>query len=120
MCNWQLLKEEEVIKIDVNIIGSKELSLYFVIVILLKVYVAKSNDHFSPATSEVDFVSLSMIVSLEPTSEERQCFDIQTIDDTIVEGTEVFIVSLTNPVGVNISNREESISIDDDGDSKWV
>ena len=73
---------------------------------------------FLPAISDVDFVSLSVTVQLESTSEERQCFDIQTINDTIVEGTESFIVSLTNPVGVTISKREESISIDDDGDSK--
>ena len=61
-----------------------------------------------------------MTVLLEPTSEERQCFDIQTINDIIVEGTEVFIVSITNPVGVTIVKSEESISIDDDGDSKLV
>ena len=61
-----------------------------------------------------------MTVQLESTSEERQCFDIQTINDTIVEGTEGFIVSLSEPVGVNISTSEKSISIDDDGDSKSV
>ena len=61
-----------------------------------------------------------MTVSLEPTSEERQCFDIQTINDTVVEGSEGFIVSLTNPIGVTISTTEESIGIDDDGDSESV
>ena len=53
-------------------------------------------------------------------TEERLCFDIITINDTAVEGTEAFSVSLTEPVGVNISKSEETISINDDGDSKWV
>ena len=61
-----------------------------------------------------------MTVLLEPTSEQRQCFDILTIDDTIAEGIEAFSVSLTNPVGVTIVKSEESISIDDGSDSKLV
>ena len=61
-----------------------------------------------------------MTVLLEPSSEERQCFDIQTINDTIIESIEAFSVSLTEPVGVTIVKGEETISINDDGDSKLV
>ena len=65
-----------------------------------------------------------MTVLLEPTSERTQCFDIQTIDDTVVEGTEYFIVSLTKPVRVTISFRKrnfiKNIRINDNGDSKSV
>ena len=61
-----------------------------------------------------------MTVSLESGSEQRQCFDIQTINDTIVEGTEVFSVFLTNPVGVTIVKDRETINIYDDGDSESV
>ena len=61
-----------------------------------------------------------MNVSLESGSEQRQCFDIQTINDTIMEGIETFIVSITEAVGVNISKSEEAIFINDDGDSKLV
>ena len=67
-----------------------------------------------------DFQQLDKTVQLIQGREERLCFDIITINDTAVEGTEAFSVFLDGPVGVNISKGEETITINDDGDSKWM
>lgn len=75
---------------------------------------------FRVALTGRDFQQLDNRVQLIQGREERLCFDIITINDTAVEGTEAFSVSLTDPVGVTIVKSEETISIDDDGDSEWM
>lgn len=78
---------------------------------LLLYYIAKTG---------TDFQQLDKTVELIQGLEERVCFDIITINDTAVEGIEAFSVFLSEPVGVNISKGEETITINDDGDSKWM
>ena len=75
--------------------------------------------HISPsATEDVDYEALDMIVTLMQ-GESRQCFDIITNDDDVVEASEDIAVSLTEANGVTIGISGIRISIADDGDRKW-
>jgi hypothetical protein len=67
----------------------------------------------------VDFVPLDEMVTLIQ-SETRQCFDIETIDDDVVEPIEIIRVRLSEAVGVTFGMSEATISITDDGDMVTV
>ena len=53
-------------------------------------------------------------------SEERRCFDIQTIDDNVVEPSETVTVVLLNPDRVTILNNQLDLSITDTPDCKCL
>ena len=67
---------------------------------------------FLSATEDVDYTALDMVVTL--TEEARQCFDIVTIDDDVVEASEDVAVSLSDANGVTIGMSGLRISIVDD------
>ena len=63
-------------------------------------------------------MALDVVVTLLQGS-ARQCFDIITIDDNVVEPIEFVEVTLTDANAVTVGTSEVSISIRDNGDCKY-
>lgn len=106
---------EEVEEVNILVLSSRKVNSVVSIIDIL----SQNQNALFLAIGGRDFETLDMTVSLISGLEGGQCFQIITINDTAVEGTETFSVSLTNPVGVTIGTSEVIISIDDDNDSKY-
>ena len=63
---------------------------------------------------------LEETVTFDPAAlEERQCYDIVTVQDDVVEPIELITVELTNANGVIIATPVAPVGIIDDNDRKF-
>ena len=70
---------------------------------------------FSSHTAGTDFMSVSQTVTFG-TSDTEMFVTVPLIDDNVLEMTEIFFGSLTNPVGNNIVEPRAQVDIiDNDG-----
>lgn len=65
------------------------------------------------AIGDVDFGLGSLVLTFQP-GQTSQSLDINTIGDTLVEGTETFFVNLGNPVNATIADGQAVATIIDD------
>ena len=67
-----------------------------------------------------DFVHFTEVVTISSTTEERPCFNIQTLNDNAVEDIELFDVILSDENGITVTGgRRRRIVFQDDGDRKF-